>query len=421
MMIQRGLSGKRLLILGSNVYKDLIEEAAREMGLEIIFAGLYPGVLDDIADEVYRIDTTDPGVMIPFIKTHNIDGIYLGASELIISSACGYVNQLGYPCYYTESQWKLLQNKSEFKKLCAKYDLPVVKEYAYKELDEDCFPVIVKPVDGCGSKGLALVNNNQQLQSAYMAACKVSSSGKAIIEKKVKNDAIYQYYNIFDGKLVSMLSEDTYGVSDPSGSFTKSLYLAPSRRERAFRDKFEDKISQMLAGIGIKNGEIWFEVFVDSGRYFFNECGLRPAGHFSMLPVYYYSHINQLSSYFYYALTGKSLPMTYPKLLNLDNQSSNYGVLPIHCYKGTIGKIDYSNLLEENQQIVKVSFQKNVGDTIVDDKDFSSIVCFVHFKYNDSNDCMRIIQIIHSTLSINDINNNNMINTAFNMVEEKSF
>ena len=109
------LQGKRLLLLGSNLWKDDIKRFAKENGVYLIFAGLYPGILDEIADEHYRIDTTDPSVMIPFIKEHDIDGIFMGGSELIISKSCDYINQLGYPCYCTKSQWDVLQNKRAFK------------------------------------------------------------------------------------------------------------------------------------------------------------------------------------------------------------------------------------------------------------------------------------------------------------------
>ena len=62
------LKGKRLLLLGSNFWKDDLKQFAKENSIYLIFAGLYPGALDTIADEFYRIDTTDPSVMIPFIK-----------------------------------------------------------------------------------------------------------------------------------------------------------------------------------------------------------------------------------------------------------------------------------------------------------------------------------------------------------------
>ena len=182
------LQGKRLLLLGSNLWKDDIKRFARENGIYLIFAGLYPGPLDDIADEYYRIDTTDPSVMIPFIKELNIDGVFMGGSELIISKSCDYINQLGYPCYCTKHQWDLLQDKKAFKDLCKKYKVPTVPEYGIDDkLSEKDFPVIVKPVDGCGSRGITVCHTQDEFEKAKAKALEDSPTKQILIEKYIDN------------------------------------------------------------------------------------------------------------------------------------------------------------------------------------------------------------------------------------------
>ena len=90
----KDLSGKRLLLLGSNVWKDIIRKFADDNGVKLIFTGLHPAPLDEIVDEFYRIDSTDFKAMTSFIKEHDVDGISMGGSEIIISSACQYINKL---------------------------------------------------------------------------------------------------------------------------------------------------------------------------------------------------------------------------------------------------------------------------------------------------------------------------------------
>ena len=180
------LQGKRLLLLGSNLWKDDIKRFAKENGVYLIFAGLYPGILDEIADEYYRIDTTDPSVMIPFIKEHDIDGIFMGGSELIISKSCDYINQLGYPCYCTKSQWDVLQNKRAFKDYCKKYKVPTVPEYDIcDKLQENNYPVIVKPIDSCASKGINVCAAKKAADTEKCAA----ANGDSTACKGVKSTA----------------------------------------------------------------------------------------------------------------------------------------------------------------------------------------------------------------------------------------
>ena len=158
------LRGKRLLLLGSNLWKDNIKKYADDNGVYLIFAGQNPGPLDSIADEFYRIDSTDASMMVPFIKEHNIDGVFMGGSELIISKACDYINKLGYPCCCTKEQWDVLQNKRSFKDCCRQYKVPTVPEFEENDvLVESDYPVIVKPVMDAHQEVLMFVIMNRNL------------------------------------------------------------------------------------------------------------------------------------------------------------------------------------------------------------------------------------------------------------------
>lgn len=416
----QNIKGKSLLLLGSNVYKDMIKQIADHYELKLLFAGLYPGVLDEIADESYRIDTTDANVMIPFIQSHQIDGVYMGASEFIISSTCQYINQIGLPCVCTKEQWDLLQDKRSFKQLCMQFELPVAPEYNFSDAESLTYPVIVKPVDGSGSRGVTDCGSYEELQEAYKIAVEMSKSHRAIIEKKVKNFAIYAYYTICDGEYFLEATEDTYPVQEEQGSYTKSIYLAPSYLEPQFKQLFDEKIKTMLQSLGIRNGDIWFEVFYDNGFYYFNECGMRPAGHKSMYPVAYFTGINQIATSIHYALTGKGHRITTPSLLppTCHKEKKRYCTYPIHGKTGVIKEIVINPPLYEHPNVVHISLQRNVGDNIKNDKDFHSIIGFIHFVYDDEEECMSMIQLIHQSIKMTDTEGKDMIKRSFHGLEE---
>ena len=64
------------MILGGSIWRQAIKEFAKQNGIVLISAGLYPAGTDEIADEVYRIDTTDVELMKPFIKEQLCNYIY---------------------------------------------------------------------------------------------------------------------------------------------------------------------------------------------------------------------------------------------------------------------------------------------------------------------------------------------------------
>ena len=282
------IRGKRLLLLGSTVWKDLIKSFADYYGVRLYFAGLYPAPLDDMVEEYYRIDTTDPDVMIPFVKEHKFDGVYMGGSEFIVSHACTWINQLGLPCYCEKEQWDILQDKSRFKDLCIKHGLPVAPKYSINPdniempVPENAYPVITKPTDGSGSNGFSVCHNVEELQRGYQIAAECSPTGSVICEKFVNNHGLVVFFTFSNGEMHFVMTEDKTPVKyEKQGSYVAGLFTCPSRSESRFKALYEDKLRSLFSSIGIKEGTIWIEIFREGENFYFNEVGYRYGGSFS--------------------------------------------------------------------------------------------------------------------------------------------
>lgn len=415
----KDIRGKRLLLLGSSVWKDLIKSFAEEYDVHLIFAGLYPAPIDEIAEEVYRIDTTDRDVMIPFVKSHNIDGIYMGGSEFIISHACVWINELGLPCYCDKVQWDILQDKSLFKDLCIKYGLPVVPKYIIDpknikgSLKNEDYPVITKPTDGSGSNGFSVCRNAEELELGYKKAADNSPTGSVICEKFVRNDAVAVFYSICGDNIVFCGTEDKTPVKyEKQNSYVAGLFLFPSRFEKEFRHRFEEKIIKMFRSINLHGGSIWIEVFHDGDSYYFNEVGYRHGGSFSFYPLNYLYGVNQFYYDLYYALTGESKLFGFPSLIPDSVQpKENYCIYPIHCGAGIVAEeIGIDEISRRFPgRIVVVPHKSKVGDTITDSGSFSQIFCLFHFVYNTLDECKEIIRFIQDRYQVLNTEGNNLV------------
>ena len=273
------LQGKRLLLLGSNLWKDNIRKFAKENGVYLIFAGLYPGALDSIADEIFRIDTMDPSVMVPFIKEHDIDGIFMGGSELIISKTCDYINMLGYPCYCTKRQWDLLQDKRAFKVLCKKYKVPTVPEYGIDDVIPDtAFPVIVKPTDGCASRGISVCYTHEELEKAKEKALDASPSKKVIIEKYIDNGGMTNMvkYIAIDGHYYLEAMGDRYVLNN--GLITSNTFYPSTYIDMWIRNNNQFVCNMLHDGVGLRDGVIAFQTIPDGDNIYVYECCFRLTG-----------------------------------------------------------------------------------------------------------------------------------------------
>lgn len=415
--MKNNLKGKRLLVLGGSIWKEAIKEYADQNGIVLISAGLYPAGTDDIAKEIYRIDTTDADLMKPFIKDHQIDGVYMGGSEMIISAACQYINELGLPCYCTKEQWEFLQNKRNFKELCIKYGLPVAPRYQINKDDikdsvpVEAFPVITKPEDGSGSNGFSVCHTSGDLERGYAKAAENSPTGSVICEKYVKNDSVVVFYTFSNGNLFFSGLEDKISVKfRKQGTYVGGLFVFESKYTQEFRNRFEDKLKLLFNSIGIREGSAWIEVFHDGDNYYFNEVGFRYGGSVSVYPVDYLHGYNQVAADIHYALTGKSKIEGHPSIIRKSiPKKHHYAIYPVYLSPGKIEHIAGVEVIEKRPEVVLCSLTKKIGSVIPDSGSFNQNFALVHFVYDTIEECEDIINYVHSSMKIDDEDGNNLV------------
>lgn len=411
------LSGKRLLILGGSLWKEAIKAFADENNITLVATGNDQSAgIFEIADEAYNINSTDSEAMKKLIVDAKIDGVYMGGSETVISSACQYINELGMPCYCTHAQWEYLQNKANFKELCVKFDLPVVPRYYtnhgidYAVPDRD-YPVITKPTDGCGSSGFSVCHNYDELKKGYETAAKQSPTGNVIIEKFVPNDGVVVFYTVSNGHLIFSGLEDKYPVRyEKQGSYVGGLFVCESGLASSFRNKFEAKIQTMIRSIGIVEGSFWIEVFYNGKDFYFNEVGFRYGGSASIYFVDYMHGINQVAADIYYALTGKSKTEGFSSLIpNKVPRKKYYAVYPIYCGAGTINNVVGTEKIKFLPVMVSFPVIHGIGSIIEDTGSFSQVVALAHFVFDSEDELKEIIESIHETVHFNGQNGTDLI------------
>ena len=94
--------------------------------------------------------------------------------------------------------------------MCRKYNVPVVPEYTENELDTIDYPVIVKPSDSYGSKGITICNNKDELQKGITNAKKFSPTNQVIIEEYMICDDVNLDYVMQDGEIIFTAMGDRY-------------------------------------------------------------------------------------------------------------------------------------------------------------------------------------------------------------------
>ncbi len=309
-----GLRGKRLLISGGPALACDIVKKAKEMGIHTIVTDWYPdSPAKKIADESYMVSTADINAMVELAKKCKIDGIITSFIDSNLQNVRKVCDHLDLPFYATKEQLCTTTNKAKFKELCRKYDIPVVKEFkldrsfSRKDLDKIQYPVILKPVDASGSKGIVVCDNEKELLEGYMYALSESKSQKVITERFMNTNipGVNIEYIICNGDIHLSAMGDLFLYHEKRNiaPLSKAVFY-PSIRLDEYRRTLDSKVKKMFASIGLKNGILYIQSFYNKDGFQFYEMGYRLGGLQSYRAIAKVNGIDHLEMLIRYSLTG---------------------------------------------------------------------------------------------------------------------
>lgn len=305
------INGKKLLLVGGiGPAADLVDLAHRNhvfLGVADYNKNTY---VKGIADASYDIDVTDVDAVIELCKKEEYDGIISNFNDMLSPFVTRVAEKMGYFVPYTEEQLLMSTNKKFFKSKCMEYGVTVPEEY-YITSKEDIlssainYPVIVKPVDGSGSKGITICHTPEELLIGYEKALGVSKIKDIIVEQYIVGDEINITYIVQDGiPQLAALHDRYFNTSQPGVVQVPDLYIYPSRYTNLYIQKYNDIVINMLKGIGLKNGSLFMQACVRNSKVYIYEAGMRLNGCKTYQILEYENKYNTFERLMYFALTG---------------------------------------------------------------------------------------------------------------------
>ena len=411
--------GKRLLELGSNISSVDIIKYAKKEGAYVIVSDYLPidkSEAKKYADESYMISTLDTDSLVDLVLEKSIDGVICGVSEINLQSVKEIAFKTGLPCYFTTEQWELCENKAIFKEFCKKYSVPVAKEYCLSdkptedELKKVEYPVIVKPVDLCASRGIHICRNEEELLCGYKDASKKSPSHKVIVEKFLSGDEISATYSFVNGECqLSMLSQMFYNLEQKGLVPLPDAYIYPSKHLSKFLKVANKPIIEMLKSLGLKNGSVFISGIANENEFAFFEAGLRLAGTAPYRFVSSINGINIMELITEYSINGN---ISKPELVHLEDpylKGKKCCLYSLLNRGGTISKIIGYDEAAGFPGVVSSTIQRKVGDFVEKDGTLGQVnVRFYIIKDNIDEIC-DVINRIQKTVKVIDEQGNNML------------
>lgn len=278
--------GKKLLILAGAGPHSKVVESAKEMGIYTIVADYLPASKYSpaklIADESLTINIFDVKGLVKYGKEKNIDGVLGFCIDPVQRPTQQIAEELGIPMFGTWEQVLALTDKNIFKKLCKDAGVDIIPSYDETDIISGKveYPVLVKPVDSRGSRGVKVCECEKELLDAIPLAKKESSDGGVVIEKYMGNNQdLTISYIVKDGYPTLISLGDRYpGRREDNLDRQICCTIQPSRYMDMFLKNVNERIIHMIQKLGIQNGPVFFQGFVDKDTVRLYDPGLRFPG-----------------------------------------------------------------------------------------------------------------------------------------------
>lgn len=414
------LDGKKLLIVSSDSSDISFVEAAKSLGAYVICCDRYTDYkispAKALADEAWDMDYSDIKRVAKRCRESGVDGVIAGYSEDRVMAACQISKEIGTPFYATEEQIQLTRNKKLFKDLCRSNKVSVPRDYMSEDLmqgkgySDVHFPVIVKPTDSGGRKGISICRNEAELEAALPLAAKNSKTGEVVVEDYLEGIELCAVYTIVDGVISLSCLNDKY-ISTENGDASKlcAFVVTPSKYYERYLTDVDPQIRALLKSIDAKNGAVNFQFIVNEEGIHAFEMGYRVNGNDDFKVIRKYNGIDfskMLVSYSLIGEMGDSLEKDDPCFPKYT------ATLVVYLRGGVIGKIDYSGL-NKLSGIDDISIKKCVGNTVIDTGTTGQKIGMIKFSAESIDEIIKLANTIENSLEILDIEAKSMILPMF--------
>ncbi len=246
-----------------------------------------------LADESYEVSTIDKEAVLALAQRCQVDGVLCYMSDVSAPTAAYVCEKMGFPTSPYESV-KILTDKGRFREFLREhgFNCPQSRDFTQEEASAAeayaitlGFPVVIKPVDSSGSKGVRIVETQAALSDALQEAYEYSISKRIIVETFVDcvGDPICGEAFSVEGELrFCILDDQHFGASEPF-DLTPIWHGWPCHYAKETQEKIRSEVQRAIRLLRMRSNAYNLEIRLDAkGDVWLMEIAPRNGG--NMLP-----------------------------------------------------------------------------------------------------------------------------------------
>lgn len=396
---------KNLLLLGGLRYLIPVIKSAQKLGLHVITCDNLPNnIAHKFSNQYQNASIIDKEAILKIAKSLKIYGIMSFAVDPGVTTAAYVANKLGLPSIPYKSSL-ILQDKGLFREFLKNnnFNVPTAKSYSknnfsHDELSQFNWPVIVKPVDSAGSKGVTKVENKNEIMHAISTALSHSISKNFIIEDFIEQKGYSSDTDCFSvsGKMEFFSFNNQYFDKNSINPYTPSAYSYPSKISQNNIKILKSELQRLIELLDLGTSLYNIEVREDKkGVPYIMEVSPRGGGNRLSEMVQYSYGVDLITNSIKAAIGNKSFN------LNQDAKCNGYWAeVILHSNKsGSFVNLDIDEKIKKNH-MVEIDLWIQSGDFINEFNGANDTIGTLILKFDSQNQMDKILSTQSDWLEI---------------------
>lgn len=411
-------SNKKIVILGGNPETGAVVEVANSMGLNTVVLDPYPNSPSKRhAWKSYDIDVTNLEAVDEIIRLEHAEGVLVGVADPLVPYYQKICDRNGFYCYANDTVILALTSKSNFAQTCLRYGISVTPSFQINHTSETDvanldYPVVVKPVDAGAGVGISVCSNPIEFQTGVDKALSVSIRKELLIERFMECDDMFAYYTFVDDVAYLSALADRH-KTDKQGKFSSVCIAAeyPSRHTDRFVREVHPKLVKMFRELGVSNGVLLIQFFVDSSDFYAYDPGFRLQGEAPHLYLKHFNQFDQREMLLQFALTGQMYGSDFQSVNDFRFKSQYATTVWVLLKAGKVGAISGMDAISSHPNVIQVLQRFQVGDSVTSDMVGTERQVFarIYTVAQTPGESAELLKYINCTLSVKDEMSENMV------------
>ena len=400
---------KIIVLAGGNDQAALIQELRHKFtDVEVLLIDFAPNVVASKYADRHIVEST---MDLPKVKEiavrEKADYIITACGDQPLLTMAVVSEELGLPCYLSKKQVLNLTNKMYMKRMMVENAIPTskFKTFTSKDVIDTTgltYPLVVKPVDSNGSKGVRKVCNREELEKYLPDAFRFTLTDTVIVEEFCEGVEISADFYICDGnaKKVMWCQLNKYKVDDSTQVIYQSV-IPPALSEMATKTLME-VANKIARGYEVDNSPLLVQAMVNGDDVKIIEFSARLGGGAK------YKTIQNVTGFNVLRANLESMLGEKPEVV-INDDGRCYSRCHIYVNGGVFKAIEGLDQLQQSGIIDEFVLTKPFGVTVGPPKSSSDRVASVFISANSKDELEQKIRVAMDTLKVLDENGFDML------------